>query len=242
MELDGSGRTPLAGPLENAYVSGAGFGWSPDGRDLAIARGDSIDLVSPGSAERRLIRTNGAVLLGARFSRDGQWIYFSQASGGLSRVRRDGTGLELIGAGAGQFGQDFRPSPSPDGGSVAYASSRTPCGIDNCIRVLDLSTRTDRSYGGRDYLIRGTNVAWSPTDDLIAYATSTLVAVIRPDGTGLRTLAGNLSLVSWLEFSPDGKWLAVSAGTGPVLLFDVVTGEQMPVSSLGDYGATAWRP
>jgi hypothetical protein len=241
MELDGSGRTPLAGPLEHALVSGQGFGWSPDGRDLAIARGDSIDLVSPGSPERRLVRASGAVLLGARFSRDGQWIYFSQARDGLSRIRPDGTGLELIGVGAGQFGQDFRPSPSPDGGSIAYASSRTPCGIDNCIRVLDLATRTERIYGGRDYLARGTNVAWSPTGDLIAYATATLVAVIRSDGTNMRTLAGNLGGVSWLDWSPDGRWLVVSAGAGPPLLFDVATGEQMPVSSLAGYGATAWR-
>ena len=237
MELDGSARTQLAGPLEYAYVSGQGFGWSPDGRELAIARGDSVDLVSPGSAERRLVKTNGPVLLGARFSRDGQWIYFAQANGGSSRVRPDGSALELIGV-----GQDFRPSPSPDGGSVAYVSSRSPCGIDNCIRVLDLSTRTERSYGGRGYLGRGTNVAWSPTGDLIAYATSTLVAVVRPDGTGLRTLDANPSFVSWLDWSPDGKWLVVSSGVGPPLLFDVQTGEPMPVSSLAGYGAVAWRP
>jgi hypothetical protein len=242
MQLDGSGRTPLAGPIANVYASDQGFGWSPDGSELAIARGDSVDLVTPGAPERLLVRAGGPVVLGARFSRDGGWIYFARTREGLSRVRRDGTGLQPIGRGNGEFGQDYRPSPSPDGRSVAYASSRTPCGVDACIRVLDLATDADRSYGGRGYLVRGTNAAWSPTDDLIGYASPTEVGVIRSDGTGQRVFATDVRLVGWIEWSPDGKWLIVSPATGPVLLFDVQSGARLPVSSLGNYGATAWRP
>jgi hypothetical protein len=242
LELDGSGRTPLADPIANFYASEQGFGWSPDGRDLAIARGDSVDLVTPGAPERRLIRTNIPVLLGARFSGDGQWIYFAQENAGLYRVRRDGTGLQAIGSGSGRYGQDYRPSPSPDGGAVAYASDRAPCGFDECIRVLDLATGMERSYGGRGYLVRGAVAAWSPTDDLIAYAAPTEVGVIRSDGSAQRVLDTDVRLVGWLEWSPDGKWLIVSPGMGPVMLIDIQTGARLPIPTLGNYGATAWRP
>jgi hypothetical protein len=242
MELDGSGRTLLADMIAHVTEE-QGFGWSPDGSDLVIARGDSVDLVAPGTPERRLIRTSGPVLLGARFSRDGAWIYFSRPRIGLSRVRRDGTGLQVIGTPNTAYEQDYRPSPSPDGQSVAYVSGRAPCGsFDNCIRVLDLATNADRSYGGRGYLVRGMNAAWSPTDDLIGYASSTEVGVIRSDGTGQRVLATDLSYVGWIEWSPDGKWLIVSPWSGPVLLFDVQTGLRIPIPTLGNYVATAWRP
>jgi Tol biopolymer transport system component len=234
MELDGSGRQPLAEGLGSAWGLQHGFGWSPDGSDLVIARGDSVDLVSPGSEERRLIMAGGPVSLGARFSRDGEWIYFGR-EGRLHRVRRDGSGMELL-----LDDQGFLPSPSHDGRSVVYSSSsRTP---GESIRVLDIATGADRTYGDRDYLVRGTNAAWSPTEDLIAYASNAVVGVIRSDGTGEQILARDAGHVGWLEWSPDGRWLLVSEGTAPVLLFEVQTGLRMPLATLASYGATAWRP
>jgi WD40 repeat protein len=71
---------------------------------------------------------------------------------------------------------------------------------------------------------------------------STEVGVIRSDGTGQRVLATDLSYVGWIEWSPDGKWLIVSPWSGPVLLFDVQTGLRIPIPTLGNYVATAWRP
>jgi hypothetical protein len=246
MELDGSNRTPLAAWIDNAYASEQGFDWSPDGKDLVIARGDSIDLVTPGTPERRLLKTTGAVLYGARFSRDGQWIYFAQARVGVSRVRRDGSGLELLGTEPALFGQyvlNYRPSPSPDGASVAYVSESYLCGTtEKCIRVIDLATGVERTYGGRSYLAAGTNAAWSPTDDLIGYSAPGEVGVIRSDGSGQRVLATDMINVGWMEWSPDGKWLIVSPDAGPVTLFDIQTGARLPVPTLATYVATAWRP
>ena len=243
LELDGSGRVPLAAGLDNAFVSGQGFGWSPDGSDLAIARGYAVNLVAPGSAERPLVALPGPVLLGARFSRDGAWIYFARAGAGLFRARRDGSALERLGRGGTEWGEDYRPSPSHDGQAVAYGSYRSPCGVEDCIRVLDVATGADRTYGGRDFLVRGKLAAWSPTEDLIAYASnSTGVALIRSDGTGARPLAPDVRNVGWMDWSVDGRWLLVSPGVGPVLLFDVASGLRLPLPTLGTYGATAWRP
>src|SRR5690606_28790260 len=210
--------------------------------DLAIARDHFVNLVSPGSTERELIDAGGAVLLGARFSRDGEWIYFARAGQGIFRVRYDGSAMEHLGLGGTVWGEDYRPSPSHDGRSIAYGSYRSPCGVEDCIRVLDIATNADRHYGANDYLARGTNAAWSPTDDLIAYASDAGVHLIRSDGTGLRVLAADVRYVGWMDWSPDGRWLLVSPGSGPVLLFDIQTGARMPIPTLGTYGATAWRP
>jgi Tol biopolymer transport system component len=242
MQLDGSGRQRLANGLDNAFVSGQGFGWSPDGSDLAIARGSAVDLVTPGSPERAVVQLPGPVFLGARFSRDGAWIHFARAGAGLFRVRPDGTGLQHLGIGGTVWGEDYRPSPSPDGTAVVYGSFRSPCGQEDCIRILDVATSTDRVFGPNDFLVRGTNAAWSPTGDLIAYASRAGVGVIRPDGSGQRVLAADVRIVSWMDWSPDGRWLLVSGGTGPVLLFDMPSGRRIPVPTLSTYGATAWRP
>jgi Tol biopolymer transport system component len=161
-------------------------------------------------------------------------------------VRRDGSAVERIGnavAEYGQWGEDFLPSPSADGRSLVYGSYRTPCGVADCIRVLDIATGVGRSYGGRTFLVNGTIAAWSPTDDLIAYAAGGLVGVIRSDGTGQRVLAPDIkSEVKWMDWSPDGKWLLVSPPMGPAILFDVQAGTQLPIPTLAGYGATAWRP
>jgi hypothetical protein len=243
--LEGSARTPLSTGPANTFPSGQGFGWSPDGRDLVIARGDSIDLVSPSSAERRLVKFDGPLLLGARYSRDGGWIHFARPFTGLARMRSDGTGIEQIGAAARG---DFRPSPSHDGLSVAYGTNNSPCGVQDCIRVRDIASGKDRLYAGaRDWLVRGKNGAWSPVEDVVAYAwdagrNDAELGLIRADGTGQRVLATDISAVNWMDFSPDGKWLLVASSFAPVTLFEVATGTRLPLATLPKSLATAWRP
>ena len=242
VQLDGSGGQFLA-PQYASTVGPAGFGWSPDGQLLAIARA-SVNLLRPGGVEQPLVQMSGPLSASARFSRDGRWVYFALARGtlaqpqGLYRVGIDSTGLELLGPG----GPDYFPAPSHDGQSLAYVSDRTPCDfVGSCIRVMDLTTRQDRVYGARDYLALGTQVAWSPIEDLIAYGARPSLVLVHADGTGARTLADNLYQVRWMDWSPDGRWLVVAADNG-VELFDVQTGLRLPVGQLRYNGATAWRP
>jgi Tol biopolymer transport system component len=243
LQLDGSEPRRLTGTVGDPYESGHGFGWSPDGNELAIARGNTLDVFSADGATRQLVAMSSAMWLGARFSADGQWIYFANAGSswqtrGLYRIRRDGTGLEHLAA-PGSSGDDYRPSPSPDGQSIVYGSSQcNPV----CIRVLDIATRTIRTYGSNDFLVRGTTAAWSPTGDVIAYTDPGVVGLIRPDGTGQVTLADDVYSVQWLDWSPDGRWLLAAPGLGPVILFDTQTGARLPLGSLVGFSATAWRP
>src|SRR5207253_10684003 len=63
---------------------------------------------------------------------------------GLYRVGRDGSALAHIGDDTSHFGVDYFAAPSHDGQSVAYSSTRSPCGVETCIRVLDIATNRDR--------------------------------------------------------------------------------------------------
>jgi anaphase-promoting complex subunit 4 len=236
MLLDGSQQTPLAGPIDNAFVSGQGFGWSPDGQTLAIARGDSVDLVVPGSNEARLIGWNSPVLLGARYSRDGQWIYYARAGQGIFRVHPDGNGEQHLGYGGTEWGDDWRPSPSGDGSAVVYGSDRSPCDQTYCIRVLDIASGAENIIGN------GSTAAWSPVSDLIASANGAEIDLVHSDGSGRRVLGTLDRYITWMDWSPDGRWLLVSAGLGPVDLFDTTNGAELPLASFVTFGAAAWRP
>jgi len=245
VETNGSVLGPLADGVSHE-VSIHGWEWSPDGRAVVVARGRFINFVAVGGIQRPLLEMNGSLLPAARISRDGQWIYFtqearSQPHRGMFRVGSDGTKLQPLGQSSPSFGLDRYPAPSHDDSSVVYVTDRSPCGVDECIQVLDLATNQDRTYGTRTWLAQGRIVACSPVQDLIAYARGSRIAVIRSDGSGDRTLADDIHAVTWMDWSPDGRWLVV-AGSGPVLLIDVHTGMRLPIPQLDAFGPTAWRP
>lgn len=240
IQLDGSGKQRLTAGLSNSFIP-QGFGWSPDGQTLALVRGPYINLLTPGGVERPIVEMSGEIITATRFSRDGRWIYFGyDGSGpqpaGLYRVGVDGAGLQHLGDNA----LNYFAAPSHDGLSVAYVSYGTPCGVDRCIRVLDVATNRSRTYGGQDFLARGVHVAWSPTEDLIAYQSGTDLILVRSDGTQSRVLAAGMTHVKWMDFSPDGRWLLVAQDG--VMLFDVQTSLKLPLGQFLSYGATAWRP
>jgi len=241
MQLDGSGRDSLTQGIDNSFIP-HGFGWSPDGQHLALARGNTIYLLPPGGTEQPVVTMSAALNEAARFSRDGQWIYFALGGGtGLYRVHPDGAGLQHIGDDTTHFGGDYFASPSHDGLSVAYSSSRGFCFSNPCIRILDLATNQDRVYGAQDYLVHGTMAAWSPVEDLIAYGAAREVRLIRSDGSPVGLVASDAGQVKWLEWSPDGRWLIVAADFG-VALFDIKNGVRLPLAQFGTYSATIWRP
>jgi len=246
MQLDGSGRDSLTRGLNNSFVP-HGFGWSPDGQQLILPRTTMLFLLQPGGVEQQLVEMTAELNTAARFSRDGQWVYFALAyssatqRSGLYRIRLDGTSLMHLGDDTSHFGTDYFASPSHDGLSVAYSSTRSPCFSNPCIRVLDLATNRDRVYGGQDYLVGGDMAAWSPVEDLIAYSSGSEVRLIRSTGTPVRVVASDAGMVKWMEWSPDGRWLIVAADFG-VVLFDIQNVVRLPLAQFSSYSATIWRP
>jgi Tol biopolymer transport system component len=80
-----------------------------------------------------------------------------------------------------------------------------------------LFTRVDSSQGSTGTFIYtssgprrltgrlGSRPVWSPTGEQIAVDYTHGIAVLRPDGSGLRLVARDVALPSW---SPDGRWIA----------------------------------
>jgi hypothetical protein len=112
-----------------------GFGWSPDGQQLALVRGKFVYVLEPGGVERPLAAMSRTIVTATRYSRDGGWVHFSLSPPdgptssqpeGLYRVRTDGTGSNT---------SDRRPGLLP--GAVARRLER---------RVRELSVAMRRRH------------------------------------------------------------------------------------------------
>ena len=107
---------------------------------------------------------------------------------------------------AGGGGINVSPTFSPDGSRMAYVSDQ---GGARSIYV------TSSSGGTGSRLATGTDPAWSPTGEFIAFVTrETDVCIIRPDGTGFRQLTNGQGLNMRPSFSPDGRLIVFSSTRG----------------------------
>ncbi|HYP22217.1 MAG TPA: hypothetical protein VEV43_01470 [Actinomycetota bacterium] len=100
---------------------------------------------------------------------------------------------------------DWRPSPawSPDGRSLAYTTS------NGMIAIVDVDGQAPARA-----IATGDHAEWSPDGSLVAFVNSPqgnggpgTLAVVRPDGSGLREVAG-MAAPGPVEWSPDGTKIA----------------------------------
>ena len=173
------------------------------------------------------------------FSADGEWIYYVKGDQVYRQPVNGGAEVRLFHGGFGYFATG-NPSPSPDGTKLVYARSRfIPY---EPMEVLDLSTRRTVSLG-----VMGRSPDWSPRGDQIAYADDGFLRLIRPDGSGVRTLAGPSGTPARGAFadpdwSPDGAWV-VAWSSGPSLsLVHVESGLVLPLAFTAGMHSPAWRP
>lgn len=187
--------------------------FSPDGKKLAVAHGDSsrVDMFEVGSWT--LLRSieafpetappmRGGVLLSVTaFSPDGMMIAVGSSSGGTYWHHPNGN---LAPAGVGKPVEEFPPDPlrvfKVEDGSLVASASGFPGGFLNEVKI-----------------------AWMPNSEFIAFLdTEQNLRLWSPTHPGPPALLLKLERSSsGLAFSPDGAQLAINFANG-VKIFDVI--------------------
>lgn len=185
-----------------------------------------------GSNERKLFEKSGFDYH-ASFSPDGKWIVFTSERNGsgqsdIYRVRTDGTGLEEL---VKNPAFDDQAVLSPNGKTLAFVSSRDTKTTN--IWLMDMKSKkltnltVKKGISGDPMKPNGFfRPAWSPDGKWIAFASdrntewvghtqgkgwehvqALKIYIIKPDGTGLRTISEDGLCSGSPEWSADGKTL-----------------------------------
>ncbi|HXC26026.1 MAG TPA: Ig-like domain-containing protein [Gemmatimonadaceae bacterium] len=177
-------------------------------------------------------------------SADGSWVYFgafdTRCSADLYclyRARSDGSAPQLLGNYVQPEFMPLSPTPSPDGGKVAFVSDNS--GIPS-ISVLNVTTNTLSPWH-----IGGDHPSWSPDGTHIAYLPpfgTVPISVMDSDGTNARqvTPAGRLYPLGPIAWSPDGQWL-IARGTTTLELINVQTGAALPLVYASAMTSPSWK-
>ena len=224
---------------------------------------------------KRALTTNGDLDAHVfSVSRDGQWLLYTRGNTSTlnslwlvdtTLAQPDPQDLKLNGI----LWADF----APDGKSIAYSRAEPALGLPGWKALNDLTIApfTNGKLGkGKEimkasaaapYAWWGTNFAWSPAGNMLAYANPGGIGVINPTAKITRTLPitnftayntrANYAWVPTVSWSPDGKFLITQmhspSPTGEAVedssAFDVVEMQvsgtlQMPLDALAGMWAT----
>jgi TolB protein len=196
------GLVALVGSADGAYR----------GRNGAIVfeRGGDLYTLRPtdGKVLRRLTKNEG-LNTSATWSPSGRQIAFASdrntRENDIYVMNANGTGQTDI---ASLDGDDSHsPSWSPDGRQIVFVRDlNDPAGEDLYVMNAD-GSNVHRIVTAPGF---DNSPAWSPRGRLIAYAHNTLLRTVRPDGTGMRTLAKDAGQPAW---SPSGRRIVYECGS-----------------------------
>lgn len=182
------------------------------GRNGAIVfeRGDDLYTLRPadGKVLRRLTENEG-LNTSPTWSPSGKQIAFASdrntRENDIYVMNADGSGQSDIAALDGD--DSHSPSWSPSGARIVFVRDLNDAAGEDLYVV-----NADGSDAHRIVTAPGfdNSPAWSPDGKLIAYAHGTLLRTVRPDGSGMRTLAKNAGQPSW---SPSGRRIVYACGS-----------------------------
>jgi Tol biopolymer transport system component len=186
------------------------FQWLPDGEwilyTLASALTRDLYRMRPNGTDQQQLTVNLSISGSAALSPDGQWVVFA-GSGGLYRMRSDGTELYLVRS------SGYSPQWSPDGEWILFQANLPDTrrsinrirsdGIDEQIVIV-----FDTIGYGPQYSPNGEWILFTAYNDGTIYK-------IRTDGTNLRALTtraidsnGRAKRTNASpQWSPDGEWI-----------------------------------
>jgi TolB protein len=251
LDSDGAGLQPVSPPSGRAFSPA----WAPDGRRVAYTEfrpdgGGSIYVQDVASGGRRLVAPtsrglnytptftpNGRALLFTRSGEEGTDIYSWDIASDCCLQRLT----------AGRFADNLSPTVSPDGGRVAFVSTRA--GLPQ-IYVMALDGTGQELFAPFDYGVTGSSNApeWSPDGSAVAFhrdvggTLQVFVMDVASRTVRQLTSAGRNEDPTW---APDGRHLAfVSNRTGSRQLWviDLETGRIRQLTRGPETRLPAWSP
>jgi Tol biopolymer transport system component len=166
---DGSGLRPVG----NVITTQAS--WGPGDKELAIADGRSVFLVSlRGVRLRRLYVSRGGSVYQLSWSPDGKTILFGRAGTGILAVRRDGTGLHVVARPPKNSRKHFyllkAPAWSPNGRRILFLQEDLQAITSGpVIRTANPDGSQQHTVGRETHFIEEVPI-WSPDSRWIAFA------------------------------------------------------------------------
>lgn len=199
---------PLDGSPQKKLSTGAWSSLSPDGKTVAYSQGEGIFLSDISTGERTQLVSGEYPV----WSPDGEWIAFLQISEKtVYRIRRDGSELEKIFsdpniirlAGWTLDGKSMVYSGFVSGGEIAIQAFSMEAGDIELWQALETRKPTSRPVLSPD----GGRIAFPDRQFGQVYS-----VYIAPPGQSEPVLIASLGNANIYvgEWSPDGKWLAVS--------------------------------
>ncbi|HZS60640.1 MAG TPA: hypothetical protein VFA43_15300 [Gemmatimonadaceae bacterium] len=248
--LDGSNYHLL--PLGN--LSAAGTTWAPNGASIAFEddplayhRISIIDTTGNSRTADTTALDATAFEYQARYSRDGQWLYFTRLSmtgntySQLWRVGANASAATRVPSTDPQSYYNYNASPSPDGSTLVYDGA--PSGVPSTIRMVNVTTGAVTNTG-----VTGDAPRWAPQGQTIAFLNTPPfepagpLTVMQSDGSNIRSLTPNGYYQYDIDWSPDGQWLiAINAVTGNIDVVNATSGLTLPLAFTRFAVSVSWR-
>lgn len=223
---DLSRNSDLGIPIPGEADMPIGITVSPDGKILAAGNDDEIQLwnVENGQPLGEPLAGHSDFIQELAFSPDGK-ILVSASNDSIilfwDLASRQIIGEPLTGHDQGVYSVAF----SPDGRTLASSSG----GSDYRIFFWDVETRTQISDPIEHNYGTTMSLDFSPDGKILAFSGGIEIALIESETRQLimDLLTGHLGFVNCISFSPDGKLLASGGDDGYVILWDVISGNQV---------------
>jgi Tol biopolymer transport system component len=187
--------------------------------DVVVASGAELLAIDPQTGASHSLLTTDGTVFGVSRSDDGQFIAFWTDTG-------EGTTLEVMDRTGGNrrlIATNVIPSPVGQGQIDVWSNDRRflAAGVqvdgEAKILVVDIASGDGAIIGPPG----AANPLWSPDGRLLAFSypigLRTVLAVMGPDGSGVRTISGDLgdrNASGTNNFSPDGAWVYFGAERG----------------------------